>query len=209
MIKNVELIQTHFPDWFTYIWVGDGISEDIILELSEKRNVVLLPTNQTGLINMSYRFFSIDDPDVEVMCVRDADSRVNERDKACIEDFIHSNKLFHILRDHPNHHHPIMGGMWGIKKGLLPVKLQDAFHTWRQTHQATEFWNDMDFLKQVFYPYCLPQTMIHDELQHLEPSECHTPFRVPLDEQKQHFIGQVYEFDKDGKEIPMHLYAKG
>ena len=209
MIKNVELIQTHFPDWFTYIWVGDGVPEDIIFTLHEKKNVKLLPTNENGLINMSYRFFSIDFPDVEVMCVRDADSRVTERDKACVEDFVNSDKLFHILRDHPNHSHPIMGGMWGIKKGYLNRNLQKSFNDWRQTHSATEFWNDMDFLKSFFYPFCLPETMIHDEYQTLEPREWRTPFRVPLDEKKQHFIGQVYEFDENGNEYPKYPYAKG
>lgn len=208
MFKNIELIHESFPEWYIYIWVGDGVSEDVVLELSEKKNVVLLPTHQDGLMNMSYRFFSIDDPDVEVMCVRDADSRVNERDKACIEDFVHSNKLFHILRDHPNHHHPIMGGMWGIKKGLIQGKLQDVFHTWKETHPATEFWNDMDFLKQIFYPHVIAHAMIHDELQTFERPEYHTPFRVPLDEKKQHFIGQVYEFNA-GVEFPKHPYAKG
>jgi protein O-GlcNAc transferase len=209
MIKNIELIHEYFPEWYIYIWIGDGVSEDTILELHQKKNVVLLPTNQSGLINMSYRFFSIDDPDVEVMCVRDADSRVNQRDKACIEDFVNSNKLFHIIRDHPNHHHPIMGGMWGIKKDLLQIKLQDAFHAWKTKHQATEFWNDMDFLKQFFYPHVLPYAIIHDEYQTLESPELHMPFHIPLDEKKEHFIGQVYEFDENNNEYPKYPYAKG
>ncbi len=209
LFNNIDLIHTHFPDWWIYVWVGDGVSEDILLDLNEKKSVVLIPTHQNGLINMSYRFFSIDFPDVEVMCVRDADSRVNERDKACIEDFVHSDKKFHILRDHPNHHHPIMGGMWGLKKGLLQCSLQEAFHTWKETHTATEFWNDMDFLKQFFYPHIIPFAMIHDELQTFEAPELRTPFRIPLDSQKYHFIGQAYEFDKEGKEYPKYPYAKG
>ena len=209
MIKNVELIHQYFPDWFIYIWVGDGVPEDILFTLHEKKNVELLPTNENGLVNMSYRFFSIDFPDVEVMCVRDADSRVNERDKACIEDFVHSDKQFHILRDHPNHHHPIMGGMWGIKKEYMNISLQTAFNTWKETNKSTEFWNDMDFIKSFFYPHVIPYAMIHDEYQTLEPPNFHTPFRVPLDEKKQHFIGQVYEFDENGNEYPKYPYARG
>ena len=208
MYKNIELIESQFPDWKIYIWIGDGVSEDVILYLNDRKSVKLIPTRQSGLINMSYRFFSIDFEEVEVMCVRDADSRITPRDAACIEDFINSEKLFHIIRDHPNHHHTIMGGMWGIKKGLLNGGLQKAFDLWRQSHTATEFWNDMDFLREFFYPRCLPYSMIHDELQHLEPKEWHTPFRIPLDDQKLHFIGQVYEFNENGKEYPKYPYAK-
>jgi len=209
LLKNIELIHTYFPEWYTYVWIGENVSEDIILELSDKKNVVLLPTNQTGLINMSYRFFSIDEPNVELMCVRDADSRITERDRACIQDFVESDKLFHIIRDHPNHFHKIMGGMWGIKKPLLQEPLQDLFHKWRQFHSSTEFWNDMDFLRDTFYPHVLYFSMIHDELHDFEPPMLRTPFRIPLDDQKQHFIGQVYEFNKDGAEYPKYPYARG
>lgn len=209
MYKNIELIEQYFPDWYIYIWIGEGVPDDIVHDLGENEKVIILQTHQSGLINMSYRFFSIDEPAVEVMCVRDADSRVNERDKACIDDFINSDKLFHIIRDHPNHHHSIMGGMWGIKSGMLNEKLRYAFDEWKQHHTATEFWNDMDFLRSFFYPRCLPVSMIHDELQNLEPPHMHTPFRVLLDDKKEHFIGQVYEFDSEGKEYPKYPYAKG
>ena len=209
LLRNIEVIHQYFPEWYTYIWVGDGVSEEVLVELHEKKNVKLIPTNETGMVNMSYRFFSIDDPEVAIMCVRDADSRIYERDRACIEDFVNSQKLFHIIRDHPNHHHTILGGMWGMKKQFLDRKLQETFQEWRQMNKATEFWNDMDFLRSLFYPHCLPYTMIHDELQKFEPMQLRTPFRVPLDEKKLHFIGQVYEFDRDGNEYPKYPYAKG
>jgi hypothetical protein len=209
LLENVHIINKYFPEWHTYIWIGDGVSEDILVELHEQKNVKLIGTNEEGLVNMSYRFFSIDDPEVQIMCVRDADSRINARDRACIEEFVNSEKLFHIIRDHPNHHHTIMGGMWGMKKGLIDRKLQDAFQEWRMRNKATEFWNDMDFLRSLFYPFCVPYAMIHDEIQHFEPQEWLTPFSVPLDDAKQHFIGQVYEFDTDGKEYPKYPYEKG
>lgn len=209
MYKNIELIHQQFPEWFIYIWIGEGVPEDVILQLSDSKNVQLISTNESGHINMSYRFFSIDYPEVEIMCVRDADSRITARDAACIEDFVNSDKLFHIIRDHPNHHHCIMGGIWGVKKQFMNVNLQLVFKQWKQRNSATEFWNDMDFLRSTFYPHCIPHSMIHDELQQLEPQEYHTPFRIPLDNQKQHFIGQVYEFDSEGKEYPKYPYAKG
>lgn len=209
LFKNIELINQYYPDWFIYVSIGDSVSEETLLLLNDKKNVKLISTNETGLVNKFYRFFSIDDPDVEIICVRDADSRVNARDRACIEDFLVSDKQFHIIRDHPNHHHTIMAGMWGIKKGILTRNLYHIFQSWKQMNSSINFWNDTDFVKSVFYPTILPVTMIHDETQHFEPQEWHTPFRVPLDDAKQHFIGQVYEFDTDGKEYPKYPYEKG
>lgn len=209
LYANIVSIQTQFPDWWTYIWVDTTVPEEVLLYLSTQPNVKLIPTNETGLINMSYRFFSIDDPEVEVMCVRDADSRIYERDIACIHDFVGSEKLFHIIRDHPNHHHTIMGGMWGIKKDLLTGSIQTQFELWRKSNTASEFWNDMDFLRSLFYPHVLPYTMIHDELQTFEPTEWKTPFRVPLEENKMNFIGQIYVFDEHDREYPGLQYKQG
>lgn len=209
LLVNIDVIQKNFPGWEVYVWYGGGTPDDIVSKIKEIPIVKLIPTNETGLINMSYRFFSIDDPEVEVAIIRDADSRVYERDRMCIQEFVNSNKLFHIIRDHPNHHHRIMGGMWGIKKGLLHKKLQDIFIEWRQTNTATEFWNDMDFLRDIFYPAVIPVAMIHDELQNFEVNQIKTPFPYPLDDGKKHFIGQIYHFDDKQNEMPMCPYRKG
>ena len=34
-------------------------------------------------------------------------------------DYFKSDKIFHIMRDHPHHSHYILGGMFGIKKNNL------------------------------------------------------------------------------------------
>lgn len=209
LLVNIDKIKEFFPGWEIYVWYGGGTPDTILERVKNIPEVKLIPTNETGLINMSYRFFSIDDPEVEISIIRDADSRIYERDRMCIEDFVNSDKLFHIIRDHPNHHHRIMGGMWGIKKGLLQAKLYDIFLEWKKQNTATEFWNDMDFLRDIFYPHVLPFAMVHDEIQRFEVEEMKSPFRYPLDEKKQHFIGQIYHFDETQNEMPMCSYQKG
>ena len=37
-----------------------------------------------------------------------------------VEEWIHSGKSFHIMRDHPYHSAVVLGGMWGGVKGCLP-----------------------------------------------------------------------------------------
>lgn len=38
-----------------------------------------------------------------------------------MEQWLASNKTFHIMRDHPNHDTPILGGMWGARWDNLPA----------------------------------------------------------------------------------------
>ena len=53
--------------------------------------------------------------------MRDADSRLNLRDVSAIEDWVKSDKNFHIVREHPEGHCMEMcGGMWGCKGGSVP-----------------------------------------------------------------------------------------
>lgn len=202
MLRNVELIHSEFPDWQIWIAVGTGVPDSILQELQSYAFVKLHFTNETGAINMSYRFFPIDNENVSVCCVRDADSRVFARDASCVKDFVNSDKLFHIVRDHPNHHHRIMGCSFGIKKGVLARPLFDIFQEYRKTHNVNEFWNDMEFIAAVFYPHVLAYSMIHDDLQEFESDSMKTTFKVSVGDGLD-FVGQVYEFDENGQE-----YAK-
>jgi hypothetical protein len=60
---------------------------------------------------MFWRFLVADDPTVDRYIIRDADSRLNMREKLAIDEWIASGKKIHILRDHPNHgDFPISGG---------------------------------------------------------------------------------------------------
>ena len=200
LLKNIESIHTNFPEWYIWVYMGHGVPIHIIETLQKDSFVKIIETHESGWVNMNYRFFPVDDATVEIAIVRDADSRVYDRDIACIQDFVESDKLFHIIRDHPNHaSHKIMAGMWGIKQGLLSLKIQDMYNSWKIVHSSTEFWNDMEFLDVCIYPKISYSLIVHDELHAIEPDSVKRRFRVPI--QDKHFIGQVYEYDERGQEF--------
>lgn len=208
LLKNIALIETSFPGWEVWVYCGEGIPEDVLLELHQHSCVRLIPTNEEGMVNKFYRFFAIDRPEVELCIVRDADSRIYERDQACIHEFIQSQKIVHIIRDHPNHHHRMMAGMWGIKKEALfylENRIQDLFEHWKQTQPPGDFWSDTLFLCEVVYPKIAHVSMIHDDTQSFEPPMWKQSFSVAL--QDTHFIGQVYEFNATGNEYPKFSYS--
>ncbi len=209
LLKNIAIIEEKFPGWEAWVYCGDGIPEDIFNELIDHPCVKVIPTGVLGMENKFYRFFPIDVPTIEICIIRDTDSRITERDQACIEDFLQSDKLVHIIRDHPNHHHRMMAGMWGIKQDAIATCLdgygiKQRFDAWKESQTADRFWSDTEFLCQVIYPRVMYNSLIHDELQNFEPHHFRAPFRVPL--QGNHFIGQVYEFDGKGFEFEKFKY---
>jgi len=66
-----------------------------------------------------WRFEAIDYTNVEIMLSRDTDSRFLLREKLAVDEWLNSDKIFHIMRDHPYHTELIMGGMFGVKKNNI------------------------------------------------------------------------------------------
>ena len=68
---------------------------------------------------MFWRFFPLDDPTVDVWLSRDADSRLSAREAGFVNQWLESEKSFHIIRDHRCHMHFIMGGIFGVNNGFF------------------------------------------------------------------------------------------
>jgi len=119
-IRNSELRQKYYPDWVCRFYVHKDVPSEYIesLQSIDGTEVVIedRPPNWTG---MFWRFEPISEEDVSVMISRDCDSRLNEREADAVSEFMNSEKLFHIMRDHPYHGFNVLGGMFGIKKGIL------------------------------------------------------------------------------------------
>lgn len=68
---------------------------------------------------MVWRFFPIGDPTVDIFMVRDIDSAVVTRGASAVKQWLESDKIFHTMRDHPDHNAWVMGGLWGAKNTAL------------------------------------------------------------------------------------------
>ena len=73
-------------------------------------------TNRDGAINALLRYLPLNHADVGF--VRDADSRITERDRWCIDQFLKSDKSYHSIRDHYWHRSKLMAGTFGWKKPM-------------------------------------------------------------------------------------------
>lgn len=125
-IRNAELIPKIYPDWKMILYYDKSVPIDTIESL-EKNNCVLKKIDDFGY-GWFWRFFAADLQDCEYVCFRDADSRVSEREKFAVDEWLKSKKSLHVMRDHPFHGIPagnnkigILAGMWGIKGNLIPI----------------------------------------------------------------------------------------
>jgi hypothetical protein len=181
-VKNAKLIKELFPDWKGVFYIADDVDKNIVEEIENQGSIVELIDHNKSFTGMFWRFAAISNPNIDVMIVRDCDSRLSERDVLAIQEFMESDKNFHIIRDHPiGHHYPINGGMWGCKKtdftsnlfNIIEKYLKDNYsHIYNTSSSKIDSIRNADqiFLKNIIYPMVVNDSLIHDEYFKFEES---------------------------------------
>ena len=192
-IENVKLAQTIYSDWICRFYIGKSVPDDIWDTLDSFNNTELIDMEESGdWTGMFWRFYPASENDVDVFIVRDTDSRLNQREKSAVDEWLNSDKGLHIMRDHPYHTSLIMGGMWGMKKGTFP-KMKDLI----KVYNKGNFWQvDQNFLNTFVYPLIKDNTFIHDEFTNFENWK--KPF--PTIRVNKEFVGDV--FDENNQRHP-------
>lgn len=194
-IKNAELARQIYPGWRCRFYVANDVPYSIIMNLEIFDHVEVVEMNKPGdWTNMFWRFFPAGEEDVEIMISRDTDSRLNIREKAAVDEWISSDKEFHIMRDHPAHGFPVLGGMWGAKKGTVPnmIELIKSFGC------TNDYGTDYIFFQEKVLPTLNEEQLcVHDEFFAKKP--------FPIERNGLEFVGQVY--DENGVTVEEHVIA--
>jgi hypothetical protein len=157
------MIQTHFPGWGVFVYIGNDVPGDFIEKLQQIPNVYLRYTNAIGEVNMVHRFYAIDEPGVALMMVRDADSRIHWKDRWAIHNFLpRTDFIAHLIRDHEQHYIPLLGGLWGLRKVTGFPTIQSLFHSFDPTTYTKQYKGlDQKFLAAKVYPLIQERLFVH------------------------------------------------
>jgi hypothetical protein len=180
-----------------FVYTADSVPADITDQLKAMAHVRVIPVpTRAGSAGMFDRYLAIDSSDCDVMFVRDADSRIHERDAACIEDFLgHPEKLMQIVRDHRYHQSRVSGGIFALRKAAMIEPMSKLIG---RTNIGSHYMADQQFLERTFYQRLLTNAQIFDRYSYFESAHMLSPFRVPITDNL--FIGQVHLFRPDGSE---------
>ncbi len=193
-VRNAKLAKQFYPDFQCWFYIHkETFPKNTIKILKKLDNVkIIYKSGDLSKIKpMMWRFESIDEPEVELNMSRDVDTSILLREKLAVDEWIKSDKLFHIMRDHPWHKYPIQGGMFGVKKSNI---------TWRDKIdsliQQGDYNYDQPFLQEIIYPLYKDNCMIHASFNKLEGIDCRD-FPITHDKDDYRFVGEyVYEDEK-------------
>ncbi|MGV8137967.1 MAG: hypothetical protein AB2L20_22380 [Mangrovibacterium sp.] len=190
-LENARLIPEIYGEgWHGRFYCSGTVPAGILSQLATIPWVDVVETDQSGdWRGLFWRFYPASDPEVDVVLSRDVDSRLSKREKDAVGEWLSSDKKFHIMRDHPYHCVPILGGMWGAKKGALP-----EMRKYIDEYEKGNYWQtDQEFLQKIVYPLIKDSCFVHDSFFKYENHA--RPF--PVKRETGLFVGQV--FDQDNK----------
>jgi hypothetical protein len=200
-VENIKLAKKYYPDFICRFYIDKDCKEEFInLIKGDNVEVILMDSkNYTYSGNLSerfnhsglfWRFLPLSEKDVNVILFRDCDSRISEREVRAVDEWLRSDKDFHIMRDHPYHPWPILTGMWGCRNNKIPniddLLLKWETHTQKGIYQA----EDQDFLGQFIYPMTINNSVEHSEFGLRVGSET-KPF--PTKRNDYEFVGDVFD----------------
>lgn len=171
-IKNIELARELYPGWICRFYVDETVPMDVIGDLLYLEAEVVKMPKSDGNYGMFWRFYPLDDPEVERFIVRDTDSRLSTRERAAVQEWEDSGKPFHIMRDNKWHNVvPICGAMWGATKDFRP-KYDELLKKWLSLNghkifshpRGKYFYTDQYFLAEVIWPLIINKHIAHESV---------------------------------------------
>lgn len=182
-IKNSELAKIIYPEWTVVMHIANDVPLEVVDTLLN--NSVHLIRYQEGSWNsMFWRFLNADSNDIVIS--RDCDSRLNYRERAAVDEWLNSNKDFHIMRDHRCHAVPILGGMWGCRNGILKG-ISSMISNYNKGVYDNKWQVDQNFLRDIVYPIVKDKSIVHDEFFEKKP--------FPTIRMGSEFVGAAFNYD--------------
>jgi protein O-GlcNAc transferase len=197
-IRNADIAKEIYPDFECWFYVHkESVPKNIIKELSKRSNVNII--YKTGDLDKprTWRFEAIDNPDVEIMISRDTDTRIYLREKLAVEEWLHTNKLFHIMRDHPHHQFKILAGMFGTRK----IPEFNWSNNLKNYYIKDSHFYDQNFLEELIYPLIKDSLIVHASFHKFEGNLC-INFPIPYDNEYK-FVGEYVYADESRS--PQHI----
>lgn len=188
-VRNVQEAQKWYPEWLCRFYIDKTVPSDVINFLIQMGcEISYMPANKdySGLF---WRMIPLVIKGCERFIVRDCDALIGQREAAAVKEWENSGKAFHIMRDHHNHFHKIMGGMWGAKGNLIPKLERDIR---RRILNPQKFNNDQVYLRDEVWPIIKDNCLAHDNRQAVTGDEKF--FTIPM-KTNYDFVGNKYAAD--------------
>lgn len=163
-VRNAEAAPFLYPGWTCRFHVDASVGTEVVEQLQSRGAQVIrmAPEWPAASHGTLWRFLVADDPGVRRWIVRDADSLLNLREATAVQEWLASDRHFHLMRDHFDHSELVLAGLWGGVHGALPP-LQSLIGEFLASRPGVlNRTADQELLREVLWPTIRTSVLMHD-----------------------------------------------
>jgi hypothetical protein len=153
-----------YPNWTCHFHVDDAVPSHVIRRL-EVSGAVIIRTDEkhANIPGTMWRFLSYDTPGLHRIIFRDADSIISLREKNAVDEWVQSDRKFHVMRDAGSHTELLLAGLWGCIGGALPA-MAELIKRSKAEDTQTGRYTDQFFLREMIWPIARQSLLTHDSI---------------------------------------------
>ncbi|KAI9559234.1 hypothetical protein GHT06_016023 [Daphnia sinensis] len=121
------------------------------------------------LFAMTWRWLPLLDDMVDALMSRDSDSYIIAREADAVRAWLASDRVFHIMRDHPSHCRFIVGCCWGVKLSQNRSTIVHAANSMFTQNHVHEHGYDQMLLDQLVWPIAYNNMVFCHNEEHVKP----------------------------------------
>lgn len=153
-----------YPDWLCRFYVDHTVPDAVTKRITAAGGeVIVVDADVAAWPGPMWRFAAYDAPDVRRVIFRDADSVISTREASAVKEWIEGDTSFHAMRDIGTHTELLLAGLWGVKKGALPM-MADLVSEFLKKPVDDAHFADQYFLRAYVWPYARNNLMQHDSV---------------------------------------------
>ena len=159
-LENAMLAKEIYPGWRCRFYYDTSVPINVINKLASlDAEMIRMPVSTHPHMKTFWRFLVINDVKIDRFLCRDCDARLNTQEQAAVEEWLNSEKPFHIMRDTIFHTELMLAGLWGGVANLLP-NMKRAIALFEENPLTR--WVDQDFLRFFIWPLIKDHVLTHD-----------------------------------------------
>jgi len=194
-VLNCSAAKAYLPNFTCRFYVDETVPVDVLRRLKElSAEIVFVGGRAASFPGTFWRFLALDDEGANFVLVRDADSIIEAREVHCVNEWIASQKPFHIIRDDCCHTELIQAGLFAAKSGILnKIEERIANFVASDTNLPIGRFSDQVFLRKCVWPVVRDHALTHDSVYSYGSEVRDIPAAVAgTPGVRNHFIGATF-----------------
>ena len=176
LVMNLAAAAVLYPRWQVWVYVDHTVPVEARARLAAGGAVIKPVTaRDQKLPATTWRFLAMEDPTVDRVLLRDADSYLTPREVGCVGEWLQAGAAVHAMRDWYTHSELLLAGLFGVRAAGFR-RIRDALEHFAGK-AFTPSHADQHFLRRYMWPYAQHSHTVHDSVFHPKGTR---PFPSPI-----------------------------